>query len=367
MANCPKCAAALQTIRQSEGIYYYCYECHGRAVTIPQIRRTSGDKFASALTRKVNTAAEISSYTCPFCSLTMKRFEIANPEMTLDSCKSCIAIWFEAGKFEELPEGVIESPDTILLNALEVEAKEKMKASAALEDGIAGEAPDEDWKWIPAMLGFPVKYDSHEMKSWPWATWSLSLLIALISFWAFTDLEDAVEKFGMIPAEIWRYGGATMITSFFIHAGFFHLFGNLYFFLLFAGSVEDTVGRWRFLGLIFLSTIVGDISHTLFDPHSTEPCIGASGGISGVLIFYALEFPRARLGFLLFVYWRFTWIRIPAWCAFVLWFLLQLVGVGMQRAGLSHVSSLAHVGGVTTGFVLWLLWRKLKLKKTVET
>lgn len=360
MANCPKCTVALQTIRQRDGVYFYCYECHGRAVTIPQIRRNSGDRFASALTRKVNTATEISSYSCPFCSGGMKRFEIANPEMTLDSCKSCVSIWFEAGKFEELPEGLIESPDAILLNALEVEAKEKMKANLALDEGFVGDSPDEDWKWIPAVFGFPVKYDSHEMSGRPWMTWSLSLLITLISFWAFSDLEYAVATFGMIPAEIWRYGGLTMITAFFIHAGLLHLFGNLYFFLLFGGSVEDTIGRWRFLGLIFLATIVGNVSHTLFDPHSTEPCIGASGGISGVLVFYALEFPGARLGFLT---WRFGWVRIPAWCAFVLWLMLQLVGVGLQRAGISHVSSLAHIGGVVTGFILWLWWRKIKFKR----
>ena len=290
----------------------------------------------------------------------MKRFEIANLEMTLDSCRPCTMIWFEAGKFEELPEGIIESPDAILLNALEIEAKEKMKANSRLDEGMVGDAPDEDWKWIPAAIGFPVKYDSHEMSSRPWATWALAALITFISFWAFTDLRYAVDTFGMIPAEFWRYGGATTITSFFLHAGLLHLFGNLYFFLLFAGSVEDTLGRWRFLGLIFLSTIVGDISHTLFDPHSLLPCIGASGGISGVLVFYALEFPGARLGFLLFFNWRFIWIRIPAWCAFGLWLMLQLIGISMQRAGISHVSSLAHIGGVVTGVVLWLWWRKIK-------
>ncbi len=288
----------------------------------------------------------------------MRQFEIANPEMMLDSCRPCTMIWFEAGKFEELPEGIIESPDAILLNALEVEAKEKMKESMRLDDEMVGEPPDEDWKWIPAMLGFPVKYDSHDMSSLPWVTWSLSLLITIISFCAFTDLRYAVETFGMIPAEIWRYGGATMITSFFIHGGLLHLFGNLYFFLLFGGSVENAIGRWRFLGLIFLSTIMGSFADALFDTHSHTPGIGASGGISGVLVFYALEFPGARLGF--FFWWRMTWIRIPAWCAFGLWFLLQVIGISMQRAGLSHVSSLDHVGGVVTGFVLWLWWRKIK-------
>ncbi|HEY1786996.1 MAG TPA: rhomboid family intramembrane serine protease, partial [Verrucomicrobiae bacterium] len=84
---------------------------------------------------------------------------------------------------------------------------------------------------------------------------------------------------------------------------------------------------------------------------------------SGVLIFYACQFPRARLGFFFWFLRQAGWIQVPAWAAFVLWFLLQLIVLMEQMAGFSNVSAMAHIGGVTTGLVLWLAWRKLGEKK----
>jgi membrane associated rhomboid family serine protease len=360
MANCPNCGTHLQTVRNRDGIYSHCAGCDGRAVTFPQIRRTTGDRYLNTIIRQVRNATEVSMRPCPFCETPMKTFLLPNPPIALDGCMSCTMVWFDAGKFEQLPEGVADTPETAMFRAIESEAKwrieqQKSRAQAA----SLGQPPDEWWKWIPAVLGMPVKFDNVEVSQRPWATWGLSAVIVFISFWGFTDLEEAVNNFGLVPAEAWRYGGATFLTSFFLHGGFFHLFGNLYFFILFGGEVEEFLGRWRFLALIFLSAFIGDFFHVLGNLHSEIPCIGASGGISGVLVFYALKFPGARLAFF---WWRIGWIQLPAWCAFFLWFLLQLVGLYMQKAGLSHVSSMAHLGGVATGFVLWLWWRKLKPK-----
>lgn len=368
MANCPTCKIGLQSVRQRDGLYYYCSECKGRAVTVPQIRRLTGDRFASSLIRKMNTAAQVSWRTCPFCQAPMKSFEVSDPPFTLDSCKPCVTVWFDAGKFEELPEGVFESPENLLMTALEAEAKHKMEQQAMLGEGYTSDPPDEIWKWIPAGLGLPVKYHGAEMSRLPWTTWALSAIIFIVSVCTFSNIDDVAQNFGMVPAHAFRYGGATFLTSFFLHEGWEHLLGNLYFFVLFGGEVENFLGWWRFLVLIFGSTIVGDIFHILGDPRSGIPGIGASGGISDVLIFYACQFPRARLGFFfwfLFLWRGLGWIRVPAWAAFVLWFLLQMIGAMEQMAGLSSVSSLAHIGGVATGFLLWLSWRKLGQEKAM--
>lgn len=358
MANCPTCKIGLQTVRQREGLYYYCSECKGRAVTVPQIRRMAGDRFASALVRKMNTAKEVSWRTCPFCIGPMKSFEVSDPPFTLDSCKPCVTVWFDAGKFDELPEGVFESPEDLLMTALEADAKQKMQSQAMIGEGYTAEPPDEAWKWIPATLGFPVKYNNAEISRRPWTMWALSALIFIVSVCTFSDIENVEKHWGMVPAHALRYGGATLLTSFFLHAGWLHLLGNLYFFILFGGEVEDFLGWGRFLVLIFASTFVGHFFHILGNLHSEVPCIGASGGISGVLIFYACQFPRARLGFF-FWFWRgLGWVRIPAWGFFVLWFGRQLIVLMEQMAGITNVSAMAHIGGVTTGFLLWLAWRK---------
>ncbi len=128
-----------------------------------------------------------------------------------------------------------------------------------------------------------------------------------------------------------------------------HLVGNMYFLLIFGDNVEEFLGRPRFLLLMLLATLLGDCFHLVADPSATTPCIGASGGISGVIVFYALQFPKARLGFLL----RFCWVKMPAYFALVLWLLYQMVLATFQVSGFSRVSALAHLGGATAGFLFW--------------
>ena len=362
MANCPNCQTHLATVREIEGLYYRCNQCGGRAVTLQQIRRTVGDRYISGIVRRVNTATETSSRPCPFCTTPMKWLQLPNPPLDLESCRTCSMVWFDPGKFEQLPVGAVDTPEDAMARALEAEAKWKIEQADARSRGLYGQgAPDEWWKWPLAILGLPVKVDSPEISKRPWATWSLAAVITIISFIAFFHLEDAVQNFGFIPAEWWRYGGLTFLTCFFLHAGFGHLLGNLYFFLLFSGEVEEHLGHWRLLTLTFLSAFVGGLFQLLATPHSTIPCIGASGGISGVMVFYALQFPKGTLAFFM---WRFGWIHLPSWCAFALWLLLQLLHYSMQRQGFSfdNVGYMAHFGGVTTGFLLWLRWRKLGLK-----
>jgi membrane associated rhomboid family serine protease len=292
----------------------------------------------------------------------MRAFLSADPPLELDACKPCGMVWFDPQEFEDVPESGVTPPDQLNLLAREALALHKVKQIAE-QARAADPTPDEGWKTIPALFGFPVESDTNPVTRMPWATWSLTAIILMVSLWAFSDLRSAVERFGLIPAEFWRYGGATSLTSFFLHAGVFHLVGNLYFLLIFGDNVEDYLGRWRYLGLILAATLGGDLLHVLIESRSTVPCIGASGGISGVIAFYALQFPRARLGFLLLTYfWRYHWLQLPAWGAFILWVLLQIWISVQQNLGFSNVSGAAHLGGAVVGFLAWLLWKRLETK-----
>ena len=177
------------------------------------------------------------------------------------------------------------------------------------------------------------------------------------STFAFTQLHEIVLRFGLIPAQASRLGGLTFLTSFFLHAGVLHLVGNIYFLFVFGDDVENFLRPFRYLALIAMAAFIGDLANIAANPHSQIPCVGASGGIAGVITFYALKFPHVKLGFLLRYWWRFQWIRLPAWFVFVLWILFQAVGAWEQVAGISAVSSFAHLGGATVGFVTWLVWR----------
>jgi membrane associated rhomboid family serine protease len=218
--------------------------------------------------------------------------------------------------------------------------------------------PEELWKQIAACFGLPVEFDEPEAQREPWTTWLLSAAIICASLVAFLHLREVVQRFGLIPAEATRLDGLTFVTSFFLHAGIIHLAGNMYFLLAFGHAVENFLRPLRYLALVALAAFIGDLAHIALDPRSQTPCIGASGGIAGVITFYVLNFPRMRLAFLWrlgFVWYR--WIRLDAWFVFVLWILFQLIGTLEQKAGMSSVSSAAHLGGAAVGVLAWVVWR----------
>ena len=165
-------------------------------------------------------------------------------------------------------------------------------------------------------------------------------------------LGQAIKQWGFVPDDVFRHGGLTLVTSFFLHAGIWHLIGNMYFFLLLADNVEDHLGRSRFLLLLAAAHVAGMVLHAAFDPRGHVPCVGASAGISGVIAYYAVVFPHAKLGFLLRWFLLFRWIRMPAYVALVLYLVLQLIGAWAQVSGFSSVSALGHLGGLGVGLAV---------------
>lgn len=333
-------------------MFHFCDTCTGRAVTVAQLRRVTGDRFATGLLHNMWSGKWIAGRVCPFCEGTMRRVYPKNPPAQLDACRKCTVVWFDGNQFDATPEGALENPDQMRVRAEDYLAYQVPKWELA-------EAPPQwneiGWKLAPAMLGMPVELDVHESPRRPWATWSLTALVVVVSLLAMANIQEIAKRFGFIPEQAWRYGGLTFLTCFFLHGGFLHLFGNMYFQVVFGSRIEKAIGWWRVLLLIGLATLGGGLLHLVLQPHFKIPSIGASGGISGVIVFYALKFPKARLGFMFRI---FTFVTMPAWVALVLWVLYQGLGAFMQVHGFSAVNSFAHLGGALTGFLVWLCWRK---------
>jgi len=279
----------------------------------------------------------------------------------LDVCTTCQFVWFDSREYDAMPSlPRTPAPDEELpaaarekLALMEVERLQR----ASEEGGMDEEPPEEWWQWIPGILGMPVEHETSEVATRPWVTWGLALAVMIVSGVAFFNLPKVVAALGFIPAQSSRYGGLTFVTSFFVHGGIIHLLSNMYFFVVFGDNVEDYLGKARFLLLILCATVFGDILHAIGDPRSTVPCVGASGGISGIITFYALAFPRAQLGIAYHVWAYVRWIRMPAYAMFLIWIGMQAVGTWSQLAGVSDVSSLAHLGGAAIGFIFWLVNR----------
>jgi len=282
------------------------------------------------------------------------------PQPLLDVCLECRFVWFDQHEFRQMPS---PPDDAEALPAIDVGADESMAATAAAlaaeqdSGAFGGTAPAQWWKWLPGFMGMPIEHDVTKLRNQPLITWGLAAVMAAVTIFMFGDLQTVVEGYGLVPSQWNRLNGLTFLTSFFLHAGLLHLAGNVYFLLVFGDNVEDYLGRWRYLLLVVVATIVGDLAHILLDPGSTVPSVGASGGISGVITYYALRFPRARLGIMLRFWILFKWLHMPAWSALFLWFALQLYGAWAQYAGLSNVSSLAHLGGAAVGLLAWAIWR----------
>ena len=145
----------------------------------------------------------------------------------------------------------------------------------------------------------------------------------------------------------------TPFTSMFLHGGWLHLIGNVWFLWVFGNNVEDSMGRFRFLFFYVLCGLAAAALQTVLDPSSAIPMVGASGAISGVMGAYVLLYPRVRVHMLVVLVVFITTIRVPAFVMLGYWFLLQLVGgaasVGQEGGG---VAFWAHVGGFVAGAVL---------------
>lgn len=148
-----------------------------------------------------------------------------------------------------------------------------------------------------------------------------------------------------------------LFTSMFLHGGFLHILGNMWFLWIFGGNVEDRMGPFSYLIFYIICGLGSGISQMAFSWGSHVPSLGASGAISGVLGAYIVFFPGSRILTLvpLFIIW-FT-ARIPAVIFIGLWFLMQfLSGIGsIEAPGAANAGGVAwwaHVGGFVLGVLL---------------
>jgi membrane associated rhomboid family serine protease/Zn-finger nucleic acid-binding protein len=358
MLQCPSCQARLSRVQTSLGIIYCCPQCGGRSVSVPVLRKDTTGLFVKNLLTAARESNVTSARRCPCCDRQMKAFSTPGPytseSLELDYCSLCNHVWFDPQEYP--PSLRKECQQGLSPKAREAMALFQIQSEKDSQGAIDAQGPDETWQFIPGILGLPVKFNDHPMSTRPWLTWGLSAaMLLLFAILLYTNsLSAAINEYGFISQQWYRHGGLTILTSLFLHAGVVHLLGNLYFFLIFADNTEDRLGRWKFLLLLLGSHLAGLVLHALIDPRGDLPLIGASGAIAGVISYYAVTFPHAKLGFMIRYMWVFRWIRIPAWLGLVVFILLQLLGSYKQHTGMTGVSYLGHLGGLAVGLAVGL-------------
>jgi len=173
--------------------------------------------------------------------------------------------------------------------------------------------------------------------------------------------------YGMVPARLFGLwhpralqvvpAWMTLVTSMFLHGGWFHLIGNMLFLWVFGNNIEDALGRGRFLFFYLCCGVVAALTQAFSSYGSHVPMVGASGAIAGVLGAYLLLYPSANVHVFVWILIFFRIVNIPAWILLGLWFAMQLLSGLARPSGTPGVAFWAHVGGFVSGIVLVMLLR----------
>ena len=178
-------------------------------------------------------------------------------------------------------------------------------------------------------------------------------------------LDAFLRRWGLAPADLAADSPAalvTLLTSTFLHAGWLHLISNLLYLAVFGPSVEQRLGGARFAMLYLASSLAGSLAHLLAQPASTQPAIGASGGVAGVIAAHLVLFPGATLGSLAPVLFLHVVENTPALLLLLVWVATQLLSGVASLTASTSVAWWAHVGGFLTGFAIAVLVRPRRLR-----
>ena len=210
--------------------------------------------------------------------------------------------------------------------------------------------------------------DQNPSRSTPVVTRGLIVLNAALFLYELSlgsGLRDFMFSWGLVPARLTAaydlggeplaWTGLTLVSSLFLHGGWLHLVGNMWYLWIFGDNVEDQFGPVAFLLFYLAAGVAASLMHAFSNLGSRVPTLGASGAIAGVLGAYAVMFPRARVYTLVPFFPFFQVIPLPAVLMLGVWFLFQFfagaMSVGQGGAG-GGVAWWAHIGGFVFGVIV---------------
>jgi len=233
---------------------------------------------------------------------------------------------------------------------------------------------------------FPLK-DENPTELVPFVTFLL--IVANVLIWLFVQGAGAGERllesvcvYGAVPAQltgaiesgalvplgegvgcrVGSLGYASVLTSMFMHGGWMHMIGNMWFLWVFGNNIEDSMGHVRFIVFYLLTGVAAAGTHVLVSPDSAIPMVGASGAISGVMGAYIVLYPRVKVHTLIIFIFFIRVLALPAAALLGLWFGLQLLsGAASYGAPGGGVAFGAHIGGFVAGVALIKLFERPKL------
>jgi membrane associated rhomboid family serine protease len=212
--------------------------------------------------------------------------------------------------------------------------------------------------------------DNIPSRRYPIVTMAIIFVNALVFVYELSlpsgDLDSFFFINGVVPAKLRHLGEApaavlgnvsrSVFWSMFLHGGWLHLIGNMWYLWIFGDNVEDRMGHLRFLVFYLLCGTLASGAHILFNLDSEIPSIGASGAVAGVLGAYLVSYPFARVLTVIPLFFLWPILELPALLVLGSWFILQLLE-GMAAASLASTTTAAvawwaHIGGFMAGIAL---------------
>jgi membrane associated rhomboid family serine protease len=209
----------------------------------------------------------------------------------------------------------------------------------------------------------PIR-DTIRSETYPIVTYTLIAINALVFFieqLQGRNLNEFIFTYGLVPAryslpEISAYFTTSQqivafITFMFVHGGFFHILGNMWFLHIFGDNVEDRLGHFRYLGFYLLCGLASGISHLFLNWTSQIPTVGASGAIAGVMGAYFILYPRAKVLTLVPIFFFLHFMEIPAYIFLGLWIFFQFLNATAYAGQVGGIAWWAHIGGFIFGII----------------
>ncbi|MEN6626985.1 MAG: rhomboid family intramembrane serine protease [Candidatus Sumerlaeia bacterium] len=154
----------------------------------------------------------------------------------------------------------------------------------------------------------------------------------------------------------------TLLTCIFMHGGWLHLIGNMWFLYIFGDNVEDRLGHGRYLLFYLGCGVAASLAHFVTNLDSPVPTVGASGAIAGVMGAYLLLYPRARVLTIIPIIILFYTVVVPAPIFIGIWFVFQIVN-GLNSFGSTVAEGVAwwaHIGGFVAGMLAVIFLKMTK-------
>ncbi|ALF55849.1 peptidase S54 [Nostoc piscinale CENA21] len=212
---------------------------------------------------------------------------------------------------------------------------------------------------------FPL-YDENPTRITPYFTYGLIGMNVLV-FLHEVSLSNAqlnlfLREYAVVPRELtYNFSGEwiTLITSQFLHGGWWHLISNMVFLWVFGNNIEDRLGHFKYLVFYLACGALAALCQWVIGIESPIPSLGASGAISGVLGAYLIRFPHARITTLIFLGFFVTTISVPALVVIGIFFVQNVISglaslqaaanMSVQTGGVAYW---AHIGGFVFGIIL---------------